>query len=159
MTTSALGESQKWCGAILGEYDAWMSDLWTWYLAKKSWIRCEKWAGASSCCQLLIPKGLVSCTESHHEDYEEHLDSNTSNSLAFVVNIRDAHYRDSKQNTVNNTFTLLITCLAFFGLGDPGVFHCEHCVLASGSYPYTRDSSQVTVADPRGGGGGATGAP
>jgi hypothetical protein len=32
---------------------------------------------------------------------------------------------------------LLVTlqlCLAFFGLGDPGIFHCEDCCLVLGSY-------------------------
>jgi len=28
-----------------------------------------------------------------------------------------------------------VALLAFFGLGDPGLFHCEGCCLVLGSYP------------------------
>ena len=41
------------------------------------------------------------------------------------------------------TLILLCTCLAFFGLGDSGCFHCDDCAFVSGSYPYTHVSSPV----------------
>ena len=38
-------------------------------------------------------------------------------------------------------------CLAFFGLGDPGLFHCEDCCLVSGIIPV--DPTLVPSDDPR----------
>ena len=38
-------------------------------------------------------------------------------------------------------------CLAFFGLGNPGLFHCEDSCLVSGSYPQTQLSSPVMTLD------------
>jgi len=53
--------------------------------------------------------------------------------LAFGDKFKVHNSRMSK-----NTSMLLVAlwlCLAFFSLGDPGLFHCEDCCLVSGSYP------------------------
>jgi len=43
------------------------------------------------------------------------------------------------------TFVLLRTWRPFFGRGDEGPFYCDDCCFVCGSYPYTQDSSPVTM--------------
>ena len=54
--------------------------------------------------------------------------------LALRANSRCTIPRMSK-NTKSMLLVALQLCLAFFGLGDPGLFHCKDCCLVSGSYP------------------------
>jgi len=49
------------------------------------------------------------------------------------------------KNASNMTFVLLHTWHPFFGHGDVGPFHRDDCCFVSGSYPYTQDSSPVTM--------------
>ena len=51
------------------------------------------------------------------------------------------------KNTMSMLLVALRLCLAFFGLGDPGLFHCEDYCLVSGSYPQTQLSSPVMNLD------------
>jgi len=54
--------------------------------------------------------------------------------LAFGANSGRTIPRMSK-NTMSMLLVALRLCLAFFGLGDPGLFHCEDSCLFPGSYP------------------------
>ena len=54
--------------------------------------------------------------------------------LAFGTNSGCTIPQMSK-NTMSTLLDALRLCLTFFGLGDPGLFHCEDCCLVSGSYP------------------------
>ena len=44
------------------------------------------------------------------------------------------HNPSNVENTMSVLSVTLQLCLAFFGLGDRGLFHCEDCCLVSGSY-------------------------
>ena len=53
------------------------------------------------------------------------------------------HNAPDIKNAISISFTLDSNCLAFFGLGDPRLFHWRLCHLVSGSYSKIQDSSPV----------------
>jgi len=88
--------------------------------------------GAANCPRTTVQVVFAECPPSNGE---EHFSGTRCSRSGLRDKFMLTQSLECRKNTMRMLLVALRLCLAFFGLGDPGLFHYEDCCLVSGSYP------------------------
>ena len=129
----SLGKRKKSQGARSGEYGGW--GITVIFLAKNCESLKDLWAGALS--WWILRFWFCHFCDLLRRTFSHSLLRTSQYTSALTVipcgtNSRCTIPSWSKKQ-ISIVFNLLFCILAFLGLGDPGLFHCEDCSFVSGS--------------------------